>query len=470
MDYQEFLSEVKNPEKEKVELKIGFTQWAEIAETIAAFSTSKGGKLFVGVDRNGIPVGVFCDNEIKGKLHNLAQTEIKPPATISLEIIPHEKDKVIVVIDVQKGNDVFSYKGVHYQRKGDSNFSMTADEIFQIQKDIKKLYFDELPAKSETRPALISDIDDEKIYRNYIFQVDPPYNKIETKRFLSNHNLLVNGGIEVKNAAIMLFGRDPQKFLPQLKISLSVFPSNTITTDFSKEEYVGDLFKMLNDAYVGIRRNIKVHSFTEGLKRYDVPTYPLDAIREVLINALIHRDYFDQTTETFVKIFIDRIEVLNPASFPVDNFSFEEIRASGLSKRRNPIIATFFTETGMMEQEGRGLILIQDLMKKHGLPDPLFEVTEHTFKVILRSPPNLEAIKHSPYGRVADFENLNEREQKFIEHMKVHGNRPISRSEYVSITGADERTASRDLNDLQQRKIVKREGETKGARYFLLLP
>ena len=473
MNYEEILKAIKNPERTVIELKQNFNQWTEIAETIAAFSTERGGKIFIGFDRSGVPIGTLCDNEIKSRLTNLARNEIKPPATITLELVNHDVQKgtVLAVIEVNKGNGVFAYKGVHYRRIEDNNYKLDSNEIFQLQKDIKRLYFDEQQASCEERPGVISDIDEGKV-ATFLAYAKPTLSlHTDLKRFLLNNNLMVNGGVEVKNAAIMLFGKDPQRFVPQLKVSLSAFPSTTITSEFSKAEYSGDILKLLNDAYIGIRRNVKVYSFTEGLKRLDVPAYPLEALREGLTNAIVHRDYFDRTTEVFIKIFTDRIEFLNPANFPFENYTFDEIKRSGLSKRRNPIIAKFFEDLHYMEQQGRGLTRIEQLMKEHGLPPPEFEVSPNTFKLTLHSATDLAMLKRSPYARVADFTDLNERQLKFIEYLKGHENRPISRKEYMGIAGISiEKTASRDLEDLFRRRIIQRMGETRGTRYFLLVP
>lgn len=84
MDYAKFLDELKNPEKEVCELKTSFSEWDDIAKTIVAFSTKKGGNIFVGVDRKGVPCGTTCSNEIKGRLQGLADSEIKPSANISI--------------------------------------------------------------------------------------------------------------------------------------------------------------------------------------------------------------------------------------------------------------------------------------------------------------------------------------------------------------------------------------------------
>ncbi len=310
MNYQEFLKEVKNPEMEICELKASFTEWEQIARTIAAFSTKRGGKIFVGVDRRGSPCGTTCNNEIGGRLQGLANNEIKPPAQISLEVINHDSTKglVIACIHVAKGNGVYSFKNVHYERRGDTNHPLTADEILEIQKSIKKLYFDEMPAFSEERPALVSDIDEKKI-NSYLTQIKNIVEPIELRRFLSNNSYMVNGGQQVKNAAVMIFGKEPQKFVPQLKLSMSIFTGRQITDQFIKKEFTGDIFEVYQRALLEIQRNMKIYSFIEGAQRFDVPEYPLEVIRECLINSIVHRDYFDKNIGTIGKdnkIHIDR--------------------------------------------------------------------------------------------------------------------------------------------------------------------
>lgn len=242
MDYSEFLGEIKNPEKEVCELKSSFVEWEEIAKTIAGFSTKKGGVIFVGVDRKGVPCGTTCSNEIKGRLQGLADNEIKPSANISIEIINHDSKRglSIVCIHVNKGNNVFSYKGVHYERRGDTNHPLTADEIFDIQKSLKKLYFDEMAAFSEERPALMSDISDVKVDA-YLYQVKKIHEPLDMRRFLVNNSYMVNGGQQVKNAAVMIFGKEPQKFIPQLRVSMAVFAEKQISDQFFKKEYVGEV-------------------------------------------------------------------------------------------------------------------------------------------------------------------------------------------------------------------------------------
>jgi ATP-dependent DNA helicase RecG len=473
MEYKELLNEIKNPEKEICECKTSFSEWEDIAKTIAAFSTKRGGKIFVGIDRKGCPCGTLCAREISGKLQTLANYEIKPAANISVEITNHdpEKDLVIVCINVNKGNGVYSYKNVHYERRGDVNHPLTGEEIFELQKNIKKLYFDEMACFSEERPALISDIDENKTI-SYVLEVKGIEEQLDLRRFLANNSFLVNGTQQVKNSAIMIFGKNPQKFIPQLRLSLSIFPGKVITDDFQKKEFVGDIYEIFKGAFLELKRTIKTYSFVEGAQRFDVPEYPLPVLRECLMNAIVHRDYFDKNTEIFIKFFTNRIEIVNPAKFPFENISFDEIKKTKLSKRRNPMLAEFFESIKLMEKEGRGLARIEEGMKEHGLPNPIFEVTENTFMVTLFNLEDKEKLKNSPYKKVVDFSSLNNRQQLLVNEMSKKKGISFVRADYMNLLKNSEEkitnlTASRDLDELVKKNVLSKIGEKRGTRYFV---
>ncbi len=440
----------------------------DIAKTMAAFATHKGGVIYVGVNNRFEPVGARCPKEIQAQIYSTANN-IRPPVDISVEVIPHDTktDLFVTCIHVAKGNVIHSFKNVPYQRRGDTNHALTPDETFEIQKQHQKLYFDEMPAISAERPALITDIDEIKV-RNFLQNYKAIQNgRFDIKRFLINNNLLVEGTVQVKNAGIMVFGKTPSKFIPQNKISLCIFPSPVITDNFVKKDITGDITELYSRALTEIQRNVNVFSFVDGSKRIDVPEYPPEILREALINAIVHRDYFDRNTEIFVKIFSDRIEFLNPASFPFENTSFEEIKKSGLSKRRNPIIARIMEQFKFMEQEGRGLKRIELLAEQHGLPKPLFEAGDRTLKVVIyNSSKTPEKIKASPIHRKIDFSALNERQIKLITQLRQH-NTTINRKEYMTLVNTNEKTASRDLNDLVKRNILNPTGRARGRRYYL---
>lgn len=471
MEYQDILQDLKDIEKETIELKSSFSDWDAIGRTIAAFSTKKGGKIYVGVDNNGCPIGTVCNKKIKEKLINLARI-INPPAIISPNLVNHDikKELYICCINVEKGKGVYSYKNVPYERRGDVNHPLTVDEVFEIQKTTKKIYFDGLPAISDERPALITDIDEGKI-KYYLETVKGiKLGHIDVKKFLQNNTLLCDGSIQVKNAAIMIFGKNIKDFIPHSKISIAEFPSTKVTENFVKTEVQeDDLTSLLNRAVFEIRKRTPVYSIVEGLRRIDVPEYPLEAIREALVNSIVHRDYFKTNTEIFIKIFKDRFEILNTGGFPFEGHSWEEVEKSGLSLRRNPILANFFENFKLMEQEGRGLSRMKDVTKKHGLPEPKIEVGETTFKITFYNVShNPDILLNSPYRTIRDARDLNERQKHFLEILQKEKRDIISKSQYMDLLQVHEKTASRDLSDLVKRGILQRFGEKRGTRYSLI--
>lgn len=361
---------------------------------------------------------------------------------------------------------------MHYERRGDTNHPLTSEEIFELQKNIKKLYFDEMPAFSEERPALISDINQDKInnYLNTIKGINEQ--NFDAKRFLSNNSYMVNAGQQVKNAAIMIFGKEPQKFIPQLKLSMSIFGGKEITDQFVKKEFVGDIDSIFRSTFIELQRNNKIYSFVVGVQRHDIPEYPIEVIRECLINSIVHRDYFDKNTETFIKLFTDRIEFVNPASFPFENVTFEEIKRTKLSKRRNPLIAEYFESLNLMEKEGRGLSRIEQGMKEHGLLPPIFEANPKTFMVVLKNSENKALIKDSPYKKVVNFELLNDRQLILVKHLQDNNIKYVTRKEYINVLNAHQiqlnsLTATRDLQELADKNVITKIGDKRGTKYVL---
>jgi len=473
MQWSDVLSDTKNPEKETIELKQSFSDMGAIGRTIAGFATKKGGKIYVGFNKDGSPCGTSCSNEITGKLQTIANQQVDPPIAITIEKLTHDskKELFVVCINVKKGKGVHSFNKVPYERRDDTNHPLSSEEVFEIQKDAKKIYFDEMESisVSENRPAFITDISEEKIANYISLSKENIPQSIDVKRFLINNMLTIDSSTKINNGGILLFGSQPQKFIPQAKITLLFFPSKDVTENFSRKEISGDLFDMLEHAFFEIRKNMNVHSFVieGGLKRIDILDYPTNVIREALVNAIVHRDYFDRSTEIIVKMFSDRIEIINSVVFPFENVSFEEIRKSGLSKRRNPTIADIFQKAKIMEKGGRGLSGMEVAMSQHGLPLPIFEVGSRYFKITLRNASdNPKILMKSPFINVIDFSGLNERQKTFIG--AVGTGKPVTRGEYMQLLKINEKMATRDLDDLVRRHMLVRMGEKRGTRYFLV--
>lgn len=469
MDYKDILSDLRNLEKQKVELKSSFSDWDDIGKIIAAFSTKEGGRIYVGVDNTGVPIGTPCGKDMRDRLMVLART-VNPSAIITTHIISHDvqKDLHLCCIEVLKGTGVYSYKNVPLQRRDGINHPLTSEEVFEIQKIAKKVYFDDLPAVSDERPALITDIDESKV-RKFLQQIKGIEERVDLRRFLQNQGLLWEGSAQVKNAAVMLFGKDLEKFIPQVKVSIAEFSSTEVTENFIKTEIQDDLITLWQRVIFEIEKRTPVYSFVKGFSRVDVPEYPPEAIREAIANAIVHRDYFDHNTEIFIKIFKDRLEILNPGGFPFQGYTWEEIEKSGASVRRNQIIANFFERYKLMEQEGRGLSRIKQAAKQHGLLEPKIEVTPKFFKITFYNAQKTPTVlQESPYRTVRDAEGLNDRQLRALELIKLNNITLLNRSTYMRLLSVNEKTASRDLQDFDSRGLMKRQGLKRGAHYIVM--
>jgi len=464
MEYNQLLEELKNFESEVVECKESFRE-DDFGKTMAAFSTKKGGKIFLGVNNNREPVGIIFNQNIKDRISQVARV-CEPTVCIDISQVRHDKEKCVVCVRVEKGNgSIYCYKKIPYERREGINHPLSPDEVLEIQKQRKRIYFDSMPSRGEHRPGLISDIDESKVksYLNRIKgMIREPFN---LKQFLINEELLINGSSKIKNVAILLFGKNPSQFIPQNKISVSIFTGDEITNEFIKTEIEGTIEEIFRKTFIEIGRNIKNYSFIRETERIDVPEYPPEAIREVIINSLVHRDYFVDNIETFIKIFKNRIEITNPGGFPFGGYTWEEVEKSGLSIRRNPLIAEFLEKIHLMEKEGHGIKRIKTVLKEHGLPEPKIETTPNTFKVILYGVgDDVKRILSSPFRTVLDSSKLNNRQLKLLSYIKE--NPGVSRNDCCKELGLAPRTTSRDLKELVQKNFLQPSGLGKGTKYF----
>ena len=246
----------------------------------------------------------------------------------------------------------------------------------------------------------------------------------------------------------------------QAQLRISVFRSPTEIVD--SHDFGGTLWEQLDGAMERFRRllqvrfEVKVTEPTlEGLARKEVWEYPLDAIREAVINALIHRDYTD-TADIQIRVYDDELSIWNPGSLP-PGLSVEQLRQpQHLSCPRNPLLAHAFYYAGHIERWGTGTARILTLCREQGLPEPEFDAGSRHFRVrFLKDPYTPERLRRM---------GLNERQVKAVLHVKQHGS--IGNKEYQDLTGARERTATLELGDLVKKGVLDRIGTTgRGTRY-----
>jgi len=275
--------------------------------------------------------------------------------------------------------------------------------------------------------------------------------------------LTVNG--KLTNAAIMLFGKEPQRFFINTTTRVGRFKGRDII--IGDEEFSGNLIQQFTrteervKSFIDVRYEISADAMQDSFQRKEIWDYPLLAIREALLNALIHRDYFNTDIQTQIRVYDDAIRFHNPGSLP-QGITIEMLKTEHYSFLRNPLIAKIFYLAGFVERYGSGIGRIVDALAEAGLPEPEFQ--SDSFGFIVRMRKDLRFTEDSLRGA-----GLNERQLQAMSFARERGG--ITAVDYASIAPeVSEKTRYRDLLDLVHRGLLEAVGAKKGRRYVLARP
>ncbi len=273
------------------------------------------------------------------------------------------------------------------------------------------------------------------------------------EKVLSNLDLIENG--KLRNAGVLLFGKNPQKHLMISEARVGKFKSDIDILDTVTAK--GNLFKQLDILFDAVKKHLNVKYVIKGqLEREDVWDYPLDAVREAIINALIHRDYLDNA-DIQIRVYDDKIRFWNPGLLP-EGITIDMLRTDHESRPRNKLLAMIFYFAGLIERWGSGTKRMIDLCRAQELLEPEFREEGAGFAVIF-------------YKDIYTEENLrkmglNERQVKAVMYVKEKGK--IAIADYKEISpDVSKKTLYRDLQGLVKKEILHEVGDKKGRRYEL---
>lgn len=268
-------------------------------------------------------------------------------------------------------------------------------------------------------------------------------------------------------AGMVLFGKEPHQFLPQARIKADHFSITSedpalIERVTSQRDITGPLYKQVESALQFFGENVRSVPRITGARREDVPEYPETVIREVIVNALTHRDY--QTgAHIFFTMFRDEIEVKSPG-LPVEPLTIEMFPDRVNSIQRNPRMAQAAFQLGLMEARGFGIKHMPERLRVHQLRAPEFSLQNGFFVV------RLFGRERTPFAIRADSQLLSALSPRQLKIVELAEEKKILRSEdVVSTMGVSRETASQDLRRLMELGILTRSGTARSTTYFLAL-
>lgn len=419
---------------------------------VSAFANGDGGELVIGVNDRGNPIGLKNCAKLLEDIPNKIRNKLGIIPSVKLE---KEKNKEIIRIGVSPSSVPISYEGRYYARSGSTTFALEGSELSNFILKKSGITWDNLIEEE----ASMEDINPETVEKFKSHAVDrlPSIgSEKDIKATLKKLDLMKD--IQLKKAALLLFGRRPQKFFLQSQVKIGKFLTETeiLTTDIIE----GNLFEQLENTLDVLRSKYLLSPIKfEGIHRREILEYPYDALREAVINALIHRDYAG-TSSIQIRVFQDKLVVMNEGKLPPE-VPVERLKTEHVSKPRNPLLAKVFYFAGFIESWGRGTIKIVEKCLEQDLPEPDFFEEYGVMKVAFyKDKFTEENLKKM---------GLNERQIKAVKYVKEKTE--ITNNIYQRVCEISERTASRDLNYLVEKGILMQLGKTgKGTKYILKAP
>ena len=357
---------------------------AELAREVCAFANTTGGILLIGVDDENRIIGAQLDNRTRSRIYQ-SIGEISPAldSYVLEEIIIDGQPIIVLEINSSKSKPHFC-SGAAYVRNGPNTEKITsAERIRDLFQSSTRVYFDELPC---TQFSVRKYLDPEmfKLFRE-MAGISPG---VSDDQVMDNLRLKSTDG-SVKAGAVLFFGKTPELHFGQCGIRCVRFNGTDKRHIDDSKLYQGPLYRQYRSAMQWIRQyiNIKYEIESEGSgPRKEVWGIPETVFREALINALSHRDYYEQGAHITMECFDDRVEISNPGGL-VSSIPPREFGKRSLS--RNPLIFGLFERMRMVERIGSGIIRMRELMEEAGLSAPEFQL-EGMFVVTLQRPVNIQ--------------------------------------------------------------------------------
>jgi len=436
------------PEQQNIEFKQSWHD--DYLKWVCGFANAQGGLIFIGKDDNGKVVGI---NDYK-KLMDDIPNKVKNTMGISVEVNLHQENKKYFIEIVTHSYSVpISVRGRYYYRSGSTKQELTGASLNEfLLKKSGKTWDDVVEPR-----ASFEDIN-EKTVATFLQASENagrlPENKgLTVPKLFEKLRLIENG--QLKRAAIILFGKEPAKFYPNTFVKIGRFGKDDADLKFQETEEA-NLIELLQAVLNQLNHKFLTRPIEfKGMHRIEKSEYPTSALREIILNALVHRNYMGAPTQ--IRVYDNKINFWNEGTLP-EGLTFEALKGFHTSRPRNVLIADVCFKGGFIDSWGRGTLKIYDACKEAELPEPEIKEFQGGFLVTLFKD-NLTEEQLTKLG-------LNDRQLKAVNFVKEKGK--ITNKEYQEINNCSRNTASNDLADLVQKKILVG-SDVKGAGAFYQL-
>ena len=443
MNYKELLEVIKTGEGYTIELKESLN--SSVGKEICAFANASGGKIILGVKDDGTISGCNLTNKDKSLIHDIAR---------NMDPAPHltiEKVSDLAIIYVTEGKEKpYTVNGHFYLRQGANSQQLRRDEIRSFFQKENLIRFDR---KANLDFNIKKDFDNEK-FKSFISKTGIDIS-LPKEHVLNNLGLMTGG--KLNNAGVLFFSNNISKYFLNAIIGCVLYEGKTKSKILDKQEGDADFVSNFNNAVTFALRNLRTEYIIEKVEREEKPEIPESVLRELIINAMIHRDYCSEGRILF-EIFSDRIEISNPGGLLFKKSDFGK-----RSLARNPLLVDLAHRLRLVERIGSGINRVLELMK-----DKIqFEMDSDWFFVKINRTSLANAkVKDGVKDGVSDGVKLTKNQGKIFK--KIKDNPHITAEDLSDLIEINKRNVEKNLSKLQALGIIKRIGPDKGGHWKIL--
>ena len=417
---------------------------------ICGFANAHGGTIYIGKDDDGKAIGLSEAGKLMDDLPNKIRDTLGIVCDVNLK---EENGKQVIEIITQPYSVPVSLRGRYYYRSGSTKIELTGNALNEfLLKKAGKTWDDVIEQN-----ARIADLDEGSI-QAFLKDADrsgrmPEVEGLTLLEILDRLRLIE--GEKLKRAAIILFARDPNRFYPNIKVKIGRFGKDDADLRF-QEELDGNIIQLLDQVPEILNNKFLTKRIDfEGLQRIEKGEYPVAALREMLLNALVHRSYMGTMIQ--MRVYDNKITIWNEGLLP-EGMELEALKRNHSSRPRNPVIADVCFKAGYIDLWGRGTLKIINSCRDAGLPEPEIQELDGGILVsIYKDRFSIEQLRKL---------GLSERQLKAMDYVKE--NRRITNSELQKLANVSDRTALRDLDELVSLGILIKRGQKKGVYYELV--
>jgi len=431
---------------------------------MVAFANSAGGRILLGIADNGNIKGVEITNRFKSQIQDIAG-KCQPPVKILFEEIDS-----ILVVNVREGTDKpYRCSSGFYTRVGPNSQKLSRDEIIEFFKEEGKIRFGQLVNR---RFDFETHFDPKKL--SHFLRLARISEVLDAPSTLVNLGVAEkqDGQVIMNNTGILFFTKDLETIYFHTRVTCALFKGTKKVDVLDRRDFNEDAVSSIDRAINFLKQYIPVrYEMTGEPQRREIPEIPYEALREAIINAVAHRDYFEQGANIMVEMFDDRIEITNPGGLP------RGLKPEDFGKKsvlRNPNIANLLQRIGYIEKMGTGISKMKGLMDEAGLAPIQFEFGDF-FTAIFRRPeigevPVSTEVFTEDFGR--NFgRKFGVRGRKLARLLTIlqllYENRPVDPAQLAGELKVTTRTVETDIQFLRQNDLMEFTGPKKTGVYSL---